>query len=788
MNDLTSIPKIKGHKVRSACLASIFTLANVSRNHKQYTGVFPFALISKSAFAMESLLKNLEKHVTCSICMDTYTEPKTIACLHTFCLKCLEEHALKTQRQGQFRCPDCQAQVNIPEGNCFDNLPTGFLQNSLLSLLAVRQSGDGSQISCGICKKKSAEISYCFACEKLLCCDCVNAHELFRESAFQGHKVTAVKQFQAVDYEALLKRQSFCPQPYHEREVTRFFCLECQICVCQVCINTDHKNHNVDPLEKAADAEKANIIAAVESIEQKKKVCSDAIKIFQLGAEELERNVTMAKREVSQTAEQMIAKIREHEREATKVLENTRVSRMEKINSLNKQVKSLIKQLDQAVQFAKNLVERSSSSDVMKSKKRLQERFGDLDKATVPSPPVSSFVKFFSTNTLDNLNLGSVETNEIDVRLSSMEAVTENLQAGVEAELLICPKRKSEEELTSKYQRELDVKVLIEPTEDVASLRTFKKGNDDFHVKFVPRVPGTYNMKVKINGDKLVTSPYRVHVKERRIDVVGELVLKGEIPVSPNWIAVNSKGTIAVSDYKKHCILMFDKDGNFLRKFGFNGKGPGQLANPAGLTFLNDDELLVVDDDNGRIQQFNVQTGNSVKSFGERGTGDGEFIGPEGIFINDEGHVIVADYHNNRIQVLDKDGKFMFKFGDNGPGKLNQPTGCVYHKNKFIVSDSGKHCLKVFDKSGKFLYKIGEKGKADGQFSSPWGLCVKKYDDHQNLLACDSDNGRIQQFTMEGRFIGKTFIKQRDPKAIATTPDGRILVCDFEDKNIYILK
>ena len=737
---------------------------------------------------MESLLKNLEKHVTCSICLDTYTKPKTIACLHTFCLKCLEEHALKTQRQGQFRCPDCQAQVNIPEGNCFDNLPTGFLQNSLLSLLAVRQSSDGSQISCGICKKKSAEISYCFACEKLLCRDCVNAHELFRESAFQGHKVTAVKQFQAVDYEALLKRQSFCPQPYHEREVTRFFCLECQICVCQVCINTDHKNHNVDPLEKAADAEKANIMAAVESIEQKKKVCSNAIKTFQQVYEELENNVTAAKREVSQTAKQMIAKIREHEREATKVLENTRVSRMEKINSLNEQVKSFIKQLDQAVQFAKNLVERSSSSDVMKSKKSLEQRFGDLDKATVPSLPVSSFVKFFSTDALDNLTLGSVITNETDVRLSSMEALTENLQAGLEAELLICPRRESEEELTSKCQRELDVKVLIEPAEDVASLRTFRKENDDFHLKFFPKVPGTYDMTVKINGNKLVTSPFRVQVKERRIDVVGELVLKKEIPDSPNCIAVNSKGTIAVSDNEEHCILMFDKDGNFVRKFGCYGEGPGQLCFPAGLTFVNDDELLVVDDRNGRIQQFNVHTGNFLKSFGKRGTGDGEFTTPEGIFINDEGHFIVTDYDNSRIQVLDKDGKFMYKIGDNGPGKLNLPSGCIYHKNKFIVTDFGDNCLKVFDKSGKFLYRIGEEGEADGQFSSPWGLCVEKYDDHQNLLVCDRSNGRIQQFTMEGRFIGKTFIKLRDPKALATTPDGRILVCDYTDKKIYILK
>ena len=205
----------------------------------------------------------------------------------------------------------------------------------------------------------------------------------------------------------------------------------------------------------------------------------------------------------------MIAKVREHEREAAKVLENTRVFRMEKINSLNEQVMSLIKQLDQAVQFAKNLVERSSSSDVMKSKKSLEQRFGDLDKATVPSLPVSSFVKFFSTNALDNLNLGSVITNNTDVRLSSMEALTENLQAGVEAELLICPKRKSEEEFTSKYQRELDVKVLIEPAEDVASLRILKKENNDFHVKFVPKVPGTYNMTVKINGDKLVTSQYQ---------------------------------------------------------------------------------------------------------------------------------------------------------------------------------------------------------------------------------------------------------------------------------------
>ena len=94
----------------------------------------------------------------------------------------------------------------------------------------------------------------------------------------------------------------------------------------------------------------------------------------------------------------------------------------------------------------------------------------------------------------------------------------------------------------------------------------------------------------------------------------------------------------------------------------------------------------------------------------------------------------------------------------------------------------------MFDKSGKFLYEIGEEGEADGQFVSPWVLCVEKYGDHQNLLVCDRKNGHIQQFTMEGRFSGKTVMKLKDPRAIATTPDGRIIVCDWEGEKIHILK
>ena len=740
---------------------------------------------------MESLLKNLTKQVTCSICWNIYTKPKTIVCLHTFCCACLEKHALLSQRQGKFRCPECQTEVVIPEENRFDNLPTSFLHNSLLSLLAVRQSGDGSQISCGICKKKSAEISYCFDCEKLMCPDCVNAHEVFQAVAFEGHKVTPVKQFQVQDYEALLRRRSFCSQQYHEREVTRFFCLECQTCVCQICINTNHKNHSVDPLEKAADAEKANIMAGVELLKQKQKVYSDLAREIEDITSKLEANISKAIGEVSQAANQMIAKIREREREAITELWNTGVSRREKLDHVNKQTQSSAKDIDQAVEFANNLAQRSSSSDIMQGNRNLEQRFEDLNWKAVPAlPVVGSFVKFVSTIVPESVSLGFMVTSQIDVHRSTVQKLTKNFQAGLDAEFLVCPKI-SKEELTSETQLKFHVEVLVEPAEQEDSLIICEKENGNFQVKFIPKVPGRYNITVKLNGDKLANSPFTVQVKERQLEIVGELhsTRNSTRPQDPRGIAVNSSGLIAVADAERHCVLIYDKEGKFVRKLGCKGKTLGEPLNlPKGVTYLNDDEILVADELNHRIQQFNVQTGNFVKSFGKQGTGEGEFKNPESVWVDGEGRVVVADAKNNRIQVLTKDGKPVFKFGENGPEKLSMPTGCIYHKNMFIVSDRWNNSLKMFDSSGKFLYKIEGTVPAAGQLSWPWSLCIEKYGNRKNLLVSDGDNGRIQQFTVEGHFTGKTVTGLQVPKYIATTPDGRILVSDLKTKKIYVLK
>ena len=98
-----------------------------------FLGMLP--LCESSTFELEELYMNLKKQVTCSICLDTYSEPKIISCRHTFCCECLERHARESQRQGKFQCPECREEIDLPQGNHFDCLPNSFFHKSLIAVL-----------------------------------------------------------------------------------------------------------------------------------------------------------------------------------------------------------------------------------------------------------------------------------------------------------------------------------------------------------------------------------------------------------------------------------------------------------------------------------------------------------------------------------------------------------------------------------------------------------------------------------------------------------------------------
>lgn len=380
------------------------------------------------------------------------------------------------------------------------------------------------------------------------------------------------------------------------------------------------------------------------------------------------------------------------------------------------------------------------------------------------------------------MKLGNIVTKfeEIDTNRYTLEGLDQTLQAGVEAELILRPNT-PEDEINNQADIKDNIEVVIEPCKDVTKLKMNEIEGGKFKVKFIPKAPGAYSIEVKINGDKLSVCPVTVLVKERELAVDGVLDLK--VLQGPSGIATNTQSKIAITDKTGHCVYLFDKEGNCLRKIGGRGQIAGQFNRPIGVTYLNENEILIADQWNHRIQLSDIQTGNCVKCFGKRGVL--EMRNPVAVCLDEE-LIVVTEYNNHRIHVMSKDGESIFTFGDSGTEKLNQPLSCVPYKNVFFVSDSGNHCVKVFDRTGTFLHKFGGRGRDDGQFNTPHGLLV---DESDNLLVCDWENNRVQQFSLDGRFTGKsTTHLPAQPAAMATTPDGRILVTSTDTKKIYISK
>ena len=119
----------------------------------------------------------------------------------------------------------------------------------------------------------------------------------------------------------------------------------------------------------------------------------------------------------------MIAEIREREREAIESLETTRVTRLERINSAKQEVESLVKQMNQAAEFADNLAKRSSSTDIMQNKETLKQKFDELRGVEVPKHHQTSFIKFIAASRVEDLKLGFIEVIPADANRSTLEGL-----------------------------------------------------------------------------------------------------------------------------------------------------------------------------------------------------------------------------------------------------------------------------------------------------------------------------------------------------------------------------
>ena len=184
----------------------------------------------------QETLEKVEKELNCSVCLDTYVDPKLLQCFHTYCRKCLVKLVVRDQ-QGQLilTCPICRHDTPVP-ANGVAGLQPAFQINHFLEIMEEhKKAATDPPTSAEKAERDSASLT---SRDKVkVCC---------REHA--GKKV-------------------------------ELFCETCGEPVCVKCAlkGGKHHSHDYEELDKAFERYKVEVTASLEPMEKQVTTITQAL-------------------------------------------------------------------------------------------------------------------------------------------------------------------------------------------------------------------------------------------------------------------------------------------------------------------------------------------------------------------------------------------------------------------------------------------------------------------------------------------------------------------------------
>ena len=170
-------------------------------------------------------------------------------------------------------------------------------------------------------------------------------------------------------------------------------------------------------------------------------------------------------------------------------------------------------------------------------------------------------------------------------------------------------------------------------------------------------------------------------------------------------VAVDSRDQVYVFNRGEHPMMVFDRDGTFLRSWG-----EGTFPRAHGL-FIDADDNLYCTDDGGHFVRKCATDGRVLLEIGVPGKPAPYMSGTPfhrctHTALSPTGDIYVSDgYGNARIHKFSPDGKLLFSWGEPGTdaGQFNiahniatDAAGWVY------VADRENHRVQVFDEKGRY--------------------------------------------------------------------------------------
>jgi DNA-binding beta-propeller fold protein YncE len=257
----------------------------------------------------------------------------------------------------------------------------------------------------------------------------------------------------------------------------------------------------------------------------------------------------------------------------------------------------------------------------------------------------------------------------------------------------------------------------------------------------------------------------------------------------PRAIAASPDGKLFVID-KTGRVQRFSASGQFEHSWQMPDSVPDQ-GQPSGLCVDHAGRVFVADTHQSRVVVFD-RGGVELFRFGERGMGPGQFMLPTDVAVDSRGFIYVAEYGgNDRISKFDPERNYLFSFGGpaSGTGMLQRPSGLAVNADDNLwVADAGNHRVCCFSPDGELLKSVGRLGGAAGELRYPRDLLILS---DGNLVVVDSGNDRLAWFDLEGECLacwghaGRRAGEFNMPLNTAAT-DGHLFVADSKNHRVVV--
>ena len=737
----------------------------------------------------EQALRKLEDQLTCSICLDSYTEPKLLQCFHVFCKQCLERLVVRDRQGISLHCPSCRRSTLLPPTSV-SGLQTAFYLNNLFEVRdAIEKVKEPQKTQCEKCEKRVAT-SFCRNCGQFICALCTQIHQEWKE--FSSHEVITLDQLEG-DVARLVppkKKVMFCSK--HPTKELDLYCETCEELVCRDCTVRIHRDHQYDLVTDAFQKHKEVLVTSLQPVEQQLDTVTKSL-----------RQLDTQCQQITDQREALVGNIHKTIRQLQEALEVRKTKLIGQLDHITqRKLKTLAAQKDQ-IELAQTQL--SSCLDFVKESLRTGSE-GEI--LAMKKPVVKQVEEITAEFNIDDL----APQERADIRFSaSTPELTQTCQQF--GKVYSCPASPERCYATGKglevatvgeqatailYALDADGKECEQPLVNTScelvsdaggptvKAPIQKKEKNKYTISYQPTHRGRHQLHIQVEGVPIRGSPFGVVAVKSLSTLIRTI---GGVN-SPWGVAVNQRGEIIAAEYDGHCISIFSPIGEKIRTFGSKGSAQGQFDGPRGVAVDGDGNILVADGNNHRIQKFTAG-GKFLTTVGQNGSKHLEFSYPTGVAVNHRNRkVYICDKFNHRIQILNADLTFSSSFGSrgSGDGQFNHPwdvaldsTGNVY------VPDSKGHHIKVFTADGKFLRKFGKKGSGDGELNCP---CSVSIDSDDVVYVTDSNNHRVSMFTSEGQFLrsfgteGKGPGEFNDPRGIAVDRDGLVYVSDYGSKRI----